>query len=85
MYENLATGLHPILALLTLVPCLFQALLSKGADPNGASSGTAAALVLAAKSGHSGVVRAFKEHKAANGHDNKVKTCDFSALDADTR
>lgn len=62
-----------------------QALLSKGADPNGASSGTAAALVLAAKSGHSGVVRAFKEHKAANGDDNKVKTCDFSALDANTR
>ena len=26
MYENLATGLHPILALLTLVPCLLSVL-----------------------------------------------------------
>ena len=62
-----------------------QALLTKGADPNGASSGTAAAIVLAAKSGHSGVVRALKEHRVANEDDPKVKTCNFSALDSTTR
>ena len=41
--------------------------------------------MLAAKSGHAGVVRALKEHKAAHEDDPKVKTCDFSALDGNTR
>ena len=41
--------------------------------------------MLAAKSGHAGVVRALKEHKAANEGDPKVKSCNFSALDANTR
>ena len=66
-------------------PSLPQALLSKGADPNRASSGTDAALLLAAKSGHHGVVRALKEHKAAHEGDPAVKTCDFSAIDAKDR
>ena len=55
-----------VYCLLSCLKCIatsLQALLSKGADPNAASSGTAAALVLAAKAGHSAVVRALKEHK----------------------
>ena len=68
-----------------LLCSLPQALLSKGADPNRASSGTAAALVLAARSGHHDVVRVLKEHKAAHEGDPAAKTCDFSAIDASTR
>lgn len=62
-----------------------QALLSKGADPNWAASGTAPALVLAAKSGHVGVIRVLKEHKINKEDDPMTKTCDFSVIDKNSK
>ena len=62
-----------------------QALLSKGADPNWAASGTAPALVLAAKCGHADVIRVLKEHKINKEDDPTTRTCDFAVIDTNSK
>lgn len=62
-----------------------DSLLKRNIDPNFAATGTAPALILAAKNGHFDVIHVLKEHKVCNEKNKGAKCTNFGIIDIRTR